>query len=572
MKINFIIDETNNDSVTDANIMNFMFKKLKSVTHIKQININNFKCEKASINIFFGIINNLLLDYAKYNILIPNQHIFKKEWLQFLDLFDMVIAKTTYIENIYKSFISSDKLNYIGWRSTDISNNIDKDFNEYLLFCYDNSKTNYRKIIENWEPDFPNLNILNGYLINGINETKKSQENIKFHKPTKQNDIENLFNSCGVHLCLNEIDSFSHNINQCCLSKSVPVLVDNGSMKSNINSDIAFMISSNKKKSNLFLGSKYVFDIDSFKKKIKEIQKTSTTTLEIMGKNGRINSIRNHGLNDVAFKEEFTKIIKHVRDIPINKYKVIDIGNQGNQGNQDNAPKISIVTLTHNRKHMFKLAIYNFNTINYPKDKIEWVIYDTSTKDDSVECLLPNETEREKLNIKYIYDNQTCMSIGETRNLSITHCTNDIVVFMDDDDYYPPDSVLNRVSHLLHYNKKMVGCSILGCFNINKFISYIYSEPVLSQYHRRISPATLCFYKNIISDKCRFNDDNIFECETIFKNISYTEFKEISWENIIVSITHKNNTTNRKTPNTKPNGSHYGWSEKLFKFIAELDD
>ena len=40
-----------------------------------------------------------------------------------------------------------------------------------------------------------------------------------------------------------------------------------------------------------------------------------------MGKNARINSVRNHGLNDVAFKEVFYNIIKQVRDKPINKLK-----------------------------------------------------------------------------------------------------------------------------------------------------------------------------------------------------------------------------------------------------------
>ena len=49
-------------------------------------------------------------------------------------------------------------------------------------------------------------------------------------------------------------------------------------------------------------------------------------------------------------------------------------------------------------------------------------------------------------------------------------------------------------------------------------------------------------------------------------------FKELSWENIIVSLSHKNNTTNRNVPNQKPNGCHYGFTDKLLKFILELDD
>ena len=48
-------------------------------------------------------------------------------------------------------------------------------------------------------------------------------------------------------------------------------------------------------------------------------------------------------------------------------------------------------------------------------------------------------------------------------------------------------------------------------------------------------------------------------------------FKEINWENIIVSLCHNFNTTSRNVPDSKPNGCHYGWNERLFRFIAELE-
>ena len=554
MKINLLIDENNTDSITDSNILHFLFKKLKISTDIKIININNFKCEKASINIFFGLVNNLLIDYAKYNILIPTPNSFKTEWIEFLPNFDMVFAKSRHIESLFKSFVPNEKLKYIGWRSTDISNSIDKEYDEFLLFCH-NRNMNYKKIIENWNKDLPNLNVVNGHLF-GL---RCQQDNIEYHSDIKQNDFEILYNRCGVHLCLS--DSEFHTINQCTLSKSVPVILE--CPVNYCDSDICFRVSSKKKKNKLFLGSKYDLDIDNFVKKIGEIQRLSENTLEIMGKNGRITAIKNHGLSDTYFKKEFMDIVKIVRDKPINNPKII---------NDENLPKISVVTLTHNRKHMFKLAVYNYNTSNYPSDKIEWVIYDTSNEEDKVAGLLPDEETRETLNIRYIHDNSRIISIGEKRNKSLEYCTNDIILFMDDDDYYPPESFRNRVGILKHSNKKMVGCSIIGCFDIAKFVSYIYSTSLQSVFYRKISPASLCFYRDFINDKCRFSDSNIFECEDIIKHGGHSEFKEINWEGVIVSITHKNNTTNRNSPDSKPNGCHYGWNKKLFKFIAELDD
>lgn len=554
MKINFLIDENCNNSLTDSNILYFLFKKLKNSFDVKRVNINNFKCDKASINLFFGVVNNLLLDYAKYNILIPTPDSFKKEWVEFLPEFDAVLAKSKYIEGLFKTFVPKEKLKYIGWRSTDISSSVEKEYDEFLLFCH-SKNINYKKIIENWDDSFPNLNVVNGHLF-GL---ESKQKNIKLHLNLKQEGYEILFNRCGFHLCLSDCDF--HIINQCLLSKSVPIILN--CPVNEFNDDICFKVGALKKKNKMYLGSKYEIDTESFAGKIKDIVKISETTLEIMGKNGRISAIKNHGLNDVNFKKEFTDILKLVREKPINKVKTI---------NDDELPNISLVTLAHNRKNMFKLAVYNYNTTDYPCDKIEWIIFDTSNNNEKVEGLLPDEKTRERLKIKYIHDNSQIISIGEKRNRCVNECSSNIVLFMDDDDYYYPESFRIRVEQLIHSGKKMVGCTIIGCFDISKFISYINTCPLVHSLYRRISPASLCFYKDFIDEKCRFNDANIFECEDILKHGGYIQFKQISWEKILVSITHKNNTTNRNSPDEKPNGCHYGWNEKLFKFIAELDD
>ena len=47
----------------------------------------------------------------------------------------------------------------------------------------------------------------------GFSDFKKAH-NIIYHANVKQNEFEKLFNICGFHICCNETDSFSHNINQ----------------------------------------------------------------------------------------------------------------------------------------------------------------------------------------------------------------------------------------------------------------------------------------------------------------------------------------------------------------------
>ena len=558
MKINFIVNEDNIDSTTDANILSFLFKKIKDKTEIKLINVNNYKCEKASINVFFGCINNVLLDYAKSNILIPNQCSFLKEWTNYLSNFDYILVKTKYMEEIYKTYVDNTKIKYIGWRSTDLYSSVDKEYDEYLLYCYDKQFTNYQQLIDAWDPKYPTLNIVNGSLFN----VKKPQQNIKYLDKLNQNEFELLFNKCGIHICLNTIDSFSHNINQCALSKSIPLFINGGPMKEIVNVDDCFTLKSKKKKLNNLLGSKYDYNVDDFKELIVKIMNTSTNTLETMSENCRANALKNHSINDSLFKDFILPHLKEVRSNSVSK---------PNDISEEDLPKISCITLVHNRKHMFKLATYNYQTCQYPKSKMEWIIYDTSNDEEKIEKLLPNEEERLKMGIKYIHLNEQ-ITIGEARNRACSLAENDIIVFMDDDDYYFPQNINKRINALINNNKKIVGCRFLGSLAINKVISYMNAPNLYNSLGTSISPATLCFYKDILSESCKFNDENINECEDIFNNVDFGGFKELSWEEIIVSLAHKNNITNRNVPNTKANGCFYGWSEKLLKFILELDD
>jgi hypothetical protein len=558
MKINFIVNEENLDSTTDANIMSFLFKKLKVKVDNKLVNVNKFKCEKASINIFFGCINNVLNDYAKANICVPSQNSFFKEWTKHLDNFDLILVKTRYMEDMFKTYVSAEKIAYVGWRSTDLYSSVDKEFDEFLLYCYNDKFTNYQQIIDSWEAHYPTLNIINGSLFN----FKKKQDNLNYLGKLTQNEFENLYNRCGVHLCLSSIESFSHTINQCSLSKSIPLYVNGGPMSEIVNAEDCFPLKGKKKKITNLLGSKYDYAVDDLKAMVEKVIKTSDTTLETMGENNRKNAVRNHGISDDLFKKALSPFMNTVRSNPSSK---------SNEIVSTELPKVSIVTLTHNRKHLFKLAIYNFNTSDYPSNKVEWVVYDTSNDEEKVADMLPDEKEMRELNIKYIHDNSQ-ITIGEARNRACSEATNNIIVFMDDDDYYFPQSVSKRVNALINNSKNIVGTRYLASLAIHKVISYMNAPGLYSTLGRSISPASLCFYKNILTDSIKFDDENINECETLFNSMDLSLFKELGWEEIIVSISHKNNITNRNVPNSKPNGCHYGWSDKLLKFILELDD
>lgn len=553
MKINFIVNKEDYNSTLDTSILGFLFKKIKDKTDIKVVDINNFKCDNASINFFLGTINNILLKHAKINIFVINNQNFKRGDIPFLNNFDYIFCKSRMLLTLLENYVPKEKIKYTSWRSTDISlSNTDKDYSQVMLYCYDRNYTQYNTILNNWKESYPTLNVVNY-------EPIKVMPNIVYHSNLDQTRYEQLFNRCGFHLCLQECDSFAHNVNQCALVKSVPIIINGAPMNEIINDDNLFSINGKKKKLTTYIGNKTTLSLDNFLSIFDKIANLTEETFENMGNNARHDALKNHSQNDALFKDTMKEIMLKVRTTKISKALV----------NKDSYPKVSVVTLTHNRNKFFDLSVFNYNNSNYPKNKLEWIVYDTSIEEEKVERKLPTLEEREKQNIKYFYDTEK-MSVGAKRNKAIEQCTNDIILFMDDDDYYYADSIGNRVNELLNSNKQISGCTIIGCFNINKGISYIESGDVNSSFENRVSIATLCFYKSFWENN-KFDDESIHEANTLIRS-NLQEFHEISWEDIIVSMVHKYNLTNRVTPNIKANGNYYGFSKGLFNYLVELQN
>ena len=56
MKVNIIHSQHSNNIMCDAEVMNYMLKRFKEKPKISHINVNNYTCPKAQINIFIESI------------------------------------------------------------------------------------------------------------------------------------------------------------------------------------------------------------------------------------------------------------------------------------------------------------------------------------------------------------------------------------------------------------------------------------------------------------------------------------------------------------------------------------
>ena len=274
-----------------------------------------------------------------------------------------------------------------------------------------------------------------------------------------------------------------------------------------------------------------------------------------MGEKARKNNQLSHREFDKKFKTFFDNIWDtYKQNIPIkNNYECFD----------EDFPSVSVITPTYNRKYLFDLSIRNFTHTDYPTDKIEWIIIDDS-EEENLKDILPKSK-----NIKYLKLNEK-KTIGEKRNIGIENSKNEIIVCMDDDDYYPPMSVKKRVASLIHLNKNLVGCSGLGLLEVNKIISVVSYSSYLEEYYKRFFESTLAFKKSFW-EKHKFLDKNKNECEPLIKN-NLLEIEDIHWNEVLVSLHHYKNTNNRLPIKGETNGSHFKLPEEVFNIVTNIDN
>ena len=278
----------------------------------------------------------------------------------------------------------------------------------------------------------------------------------------------------------------------------------------------------------------------------------------------------------------------------------------------ENLPKVSIITPTYNKKSFFPLAINNFLSFDYPEDKLEWIILDdgeenvkdTLPKDNRIKYYYYDKEAKDKLYHLFIenVNNKRAeynkyskrqkrinkvkkykllpehkqgfkgnrIPLGMKRNICIQYATSDYIIHMDDDDLYPPKSIITRVKEMLENNVKCVGCSAIGCFHINKLISVIYTPNENYSDAKKIVTSTLAYTKDFWKEQKFENQDIKNEGEHFLKK---RKCKVTHWKYIIVSLFHSKNDHNMKSFEGEANGWHYyPLSNELFTLITSLDE
>lgn len=197
-------------------------------------------------------------------------------------------------------------------------------------------------------------------------------------------------------------------------------------------------------------------------------------------------------------------------------------------------PMVSICTPTFNRRPFIPMIIKCFENQTYPKDKMEWIIIDDGT--DKIEDLVAHIPQ-----VKYLkYEEK--MTLGHKRNLLNENAKGDIIVYMDDDDYYPPERVMHAVETLRGApNALCAGSSIMFIYfkHISKMIQFGPYGP------NHATAATFAFKKELLKIT-RFDEKSSVAEEKKFLKDYTIPFVQLDPKKSILVFSHEQNSFDKK--------------------------
>jgi len=120
-------------------------------------------------------------------------------------------------------------------------------------------------------------------------------------------------------------------------------------------------------------------------------------------------------------------------------------------------------------------------------------------------------------------------------------------------------------------SKECAFCTVIPCYDISKYSSFMNAPPITLPMSQRVSEATLIFTKKFWEER-KFGNTQIAEGDAFIHGREHM-CRELSPQEIIVSLIHPKNTSSRKLPEFKePNGCHFGFNEKLFAMVSEIGE
>lgn len=515
------------------------------------------QCEEAEVNVFFEVLNPSLFPYARRNLWIPNPEWTRQVWKPYAKHLDEIWVKTHDAAALFQDWAP---VKYVGWTSIDKVPSEIRNYHKALVPIGKNPWRHPRPILQAYHriheenetlfEKLPELHLVyNAKLVGDYSIPPTLSQKVKIHNevlPPEEYDA--LLHECGLVILTSAAEGFCHAANEAMSAGANLILSDLPAFRE-LTEHALFAEAAKSVPHPDCLGVLSEVSVDSLIAQLRKYTQRSFKARKEVSELVR----KEYEARHTAWIDRFTEA-----GLPLeSEYSLKAL-----LPPEEELPKVSILTITRDRRIFFGLAKFSFLSQAYPAEKLEWVIVDDGK--DPIKDLITDLPY-----VKYILLD-TPHTIGQKRNIAAEAASGEILVHMDDDDVYPNHSVITRAAMLkMSPEKECVFCTTIPCYDIQKRISFMNIPPTNLAWSERVSEATMAYTKGFWEAR-KFPDQQIAEGDGFIRGREEA-CRELSPQDILVSLTHSKMTSSRKVPEMKePNGCHYGFSDELFALVEEI--
>jgi glycosyltransferase involved in cell wall biosynthesis len=207
-----------------------------------------------------------------------------------------------------------------------------------------------------------------------------------------------------------------------------------------------------------------------------------------------------------------------------------------NSGNKHYYPLVSVCTPTFNRRPFISNMFECFKNQDYPKHRIEWIIVDDGT--DKIRDLIESSNISQ---IRY-FELPEKMSLGAKRNYIHKHVRGSIIVYMDDDDYYPPE----RISHAVERLQSNPNALCAGSSEMYIYFKHINKMYQCGPYGPNHATAGTFAFKTELLKQTKYEDHAALAEERAFLKDYTIPFVQLDPLKSILVFSHEHNTFDKR--------------------------
>ncbi len=567
MRVNLISNHRPSTGLSqDVNIMRGLLTALfEDSVQIKLVQYIQPQCSEADINIFFEVVNPSLFSFAGRNIWIPNPEQTYKTWEPYLHMVNEIWTKTTEAYDLF-SKLTPTKVRYIGWTSLNKQTPSKKNYFKALVPLGNNTHREITPLFHALQQlrikdqpvysKLPVFHVVYNPQRFTIEVPREIEDHIMLHTTLKDSEYDELLTECGLCVCLSQAEGFGHAVNEALASGCNVIVSSIAPFMQDIVGEGNF--------GSFFVTPTLVVNNTNCYGTL--VRSDTNSLIEILEEYSELSfKQRKFGSEFMrrVYEQNHERWMKRMKEL-LPPYMLVDqpYSLKDVMPKEEDLPDVSIVCVTRDRRVFMPILKYCYMIQSYPEEKLELVIVDDG--DDPIEDTLFGVP-----NVTYVKLDEK-KTIGEKRDIGVEKAMYDVIAFMDDDDVYPNNSILERVAMMLKLPaKECAFCSVIPCYDIVKYCSFMNAPPLNLPMSQRVSEASLIFTRKFWEER-KFGDVQIAEGDAFIRDREHM-CRELSPQEVIVSLIHPKNTSSRKVPEFKePNGCHFGFNEKLFAMVSEI--